>query len=48
MAKVDFKLGYYVSGKGLHYTINQDTFLTENSKFYKNEQETNSSCGFEI
>ena len=48
LAKVDFKLGYSVSGKGLHYTIHRDTFSTKNSKFYKNEQEANFSRGFEI
>ena len=37
-----------VTGKGLHDTIHQDTFSTKNSKFYKNEQETNCSRGFEI
>ena len=39
MAKVDLKPGYAVSGKGLHYTIDQDTFSTKNFKFHKNEQE---------
>ena len=37
-----------VTGKGLHDTIHQDTFSTKNSKFYKNEQETNCSRGIEI
>ena len=37
-----------VTGKGLHDTIHQDTFSTKNFKFYKNEQEANSSRGFEI
>ena len=43
LAKVDFEPGYSVSGKGLHYTIHQDTFSTRNSKFYKNAQEANCS-----
>ena len=46
LAKVDFKPRYSVSGKGLNYTIHQDTFSTKNSNFYKNEQEAN--CSREI
>ena len=48
MAKVDSKPGYSVSGKGLQNTIHQDSFSTKNSKFYKDEQEANCSCGFGI
>ena len=36
LAKVDFQPGYSVSGKGLHYIIQQGNFSTKNSKFYKN------------
>ena len=46
LAKSDFKQRYSVSGKGLQNIIHQDTFSTKNSKFYKNEQEANCSCGF--
>ena len=48
MTKVDLKPGYAVCGKGLHYTIDQDTFSTKNFKFYKNEQEATCSRGFGI
>ena len=48
LAKVDFKPGYSVSGKRLQNTIHQDAFSTKNSRFYKNEQEANCSCGFGI
>ena len=48
LAKVDSKPGYSVSGKGLQNTIHQDSFSTKNSKFYKDEQEANCSCGFGI
>ena len=48
MAKVDFKPGYSVTGKGLQNTIHQDSFSTKNSKFYKNEQEANCFRGFGI
>ena len=48
LAKVDFKPGFSVSSKGLQNTIHQDTFSTKNSKFSKNEQEANCSCGFGI
>ena len=47
LEKVDFKPRCSVSGKGLHYTIHQDTFSKKNSKFYKNEQKANCSRGFE-
>ena len=47
-AKVGSKPGYSVSGKGLQNTIHQDSFSTKNSKFYKDEQEANCSCGFGI
>ena len=48
LAKVDFKPGYSVTGKGLQNTIHQDAFLTKNFKFYQNEQETNCFRGFRI
>ena len=48
LGKVDSKPGYSVSGKGLQNTIHQDSFSTKNSKFYKDEQEANCSCGFPI
>ena len=48
LAKVDFKPRNSLSVKGLHYTNQQDTFSTKNSKFYKNEQEANCSRGFGI
>ena len=48
LAKIDFKPGYSVSSKGLHYTILQDNFSTKNSKFSKNEREANCSRGFGI
>ena len=48
LAKVDFKPGFSVSGKGLQNTIHQDTFSTKNSRFYKNEKEGNYSHGFGI
>ena len=48
LAKADFKPGHSVSGKGLQNTILQDTFSTENSKFYKDEPEANCSCGFGV
>ena len=48
LAKADFKPGHSVSGKGLQNTILQDTFSTENSKFYKDEPEANRSCGFGV
>ena len=48
LAKVDSKPGYSVSGKGLQNTIHQNSFSTKNSKFYKDEQEANCSCGFGI
>ena len=45
---LDFKPGYSVSGKRLHYIIHQDNLWTKNSKFYKNAQEANCSRGFGI
>ena len=48
MTKVDSEPGYSVSGNGLLNTIHQDSFSTKNSKFYKDEQEANCSCGFGI
>ena len=48
LAKVDSEPGYSVRGKGLQNTIHQDSFSTKNSKFYKNKQEANCSCGFGI
>ena len=48
LAKADFKPGYSVSSKGLHFNILQDNFSTKNAKFSKNEREVNCSCGFGI
>ena len=32
----------------LHYTIHQENFSTEISKFFENKQEANCSCGFGV
>ena len=48
LPKFDFKPGYSVSGKELQNIIHQDTFSTKNSKFSKDEEEANCSCGFGI
>ena len=38
----------FCRGKGLQTTTHQGTFSKKNSKFYKDEQEANCSCGFGI
>ena len=48
MVKIDFKAGYSVSGKGLHYTIHQDSFQQTILNFMRRNQKRIALVNLEI